>query len=37
MRQIRASEEFFARHGQGLSFEEVFGKPLSARRSRRSR
>lgn len=28
MRQIRASERYFARGGKGLSFEEVFGEPL---------
>jgi prevent-host-death family protein len=33
MRQIRASERYFARGGKGLSFEEVFGVPL--RRSRK--
>jgi|SRR5437667_9041058 len=28
MRQIRESEQFFAKGGAGLSFEEVFGEPL---------
>ena len=28
MRQIRASEQFYAKGGEGLSFEEVFGEPL---------
>ena len=34
MRQIRASRTYFARGGKGLSFEEVFGEPLTARRPR---
>lgn len=34
MRQIRASQKFYARHARGLSFEEVFGEPLAPRRSR---
>ena len=36
MKQIRASERYFAKGGQGLSFEAVFGEPLrvSVRRSR---
>ena len=40
MRQIRASERYFARGGKGLSFEEVFGEPLGrvkAKRRARSR
>ena len=28
MRQIRASERYFAKGGKGFSFEEVFGVPL---------
>ncbi|TAK42386.1 MAG: type II toxin-antitoxin system Phd/YefM family antitoxin [Betaproteobacteria bacterium] len=28
MRQIRASERYFAKGGKGLSFDEVFGEPL---------
>ena len=28
MRQIRASERYFAKGGKGLSFTEVFGEPL---------
>jgi len=28
MKQIEASERYFARGGQGLSFEEVFVEPL---------
>lgn len=35
MRQIRASEAYFARGGKGLSFEEVFGEPLKPRRKKR--
>jgi len=27
MRQIRASERYFAKGGKGLSFEQVFGEP----------
>jgi antitoxin YefM len=34
MRQIRASQKFYAAGGKGLSFEEVFGEPLRARRPR---
>ena len=36
MRQIRASQRYFARGGKGLSFEDVFGEPL-ARPKRRGR
>jgi antitoxin YefM len=32
MRQIRASRKFYASRAKGLSFEEVFGQPLTARR-----
>ena len=35
MRQIRASERYFAKGGKGLSFEEVFGEPLRRIRSRK--
>ncbi len=35
MRQIRASEAYFARGGKGLSFEQVFGEPLRRRKKRR--
>ena len=34
MRQIRASERYFARGGKGLSFEDVFGVPLRQPRKR---
>lgn len=34
MRQIRASEKYFARGGKGLSFEDVFGEPLAPRKTR---
>jgi antitoxin YefM len=34
MVQIRRSEKYFASGGKGLSFEEVFGEPLIARRRR---
>ena len=34
MRQIRASEKFYASGARGLSFEEVFGEPLIVRRRR---
>jgi len=34
MRQIRASERYFARGGKGLSFEEVFGEPLRRTKKR---
>ncbi|TAK80745.1 MAG: type II toxin-antitoxin system Phd/YefM family antitoxin [Betaproteobacteria bacterium] len=35
MRQIRASEAYFARGGKGLSFEQVFAEPLRRRKKRR--
>ncbi len=35
MRQIRASEAYFARGGKGLSFEEVFAEPIKPRRKKR--
>ena len=37
MRQIRASERYFAKGGAGLPFEQVFGEPLRRpkRRTRR--
>lgn len=34
MRQIRASQEFYASGGKGLSFDEVFGEPVKVRRRR---
>jgi len=34
MRQIRSSQRYFARGGRGLSFEEVFGEPLRALKTR---
>jgi hypothetical protein len=34
MRQIRAREKYYARGGKGLSFEQVFGEPLTARKAR---
>lgn len=37
MRQIRASERYFAKGGAGLSFEEVFGEPLRKAKSRKRR
>lgn len=37
MRQIRSSEAYFASGGKGLSFEEVFGEPLSPRGRKRKR
>lgn len=36
MRQIKMSERYFAKGGKGLSFEDVFGEPLTPPR-RRSR
>jgi len=37
MKQIRASECYFARGGKGLSFEDVFGEPLRAGKPARAR
>ena len=34
MRQIRASQKFYASGAKGLSFEQVFGEPLTARKQR---
>ncbi|MBI1736404.1 MAG: type II toxin-antitoxin system Phd/YefM family antitoxin [Candidatus Rokubacteria bacterium] len=34
MRQIRASDAFYAARRSGHSFEDVFGEPLIARRGR---
>lgn len=34
MRQIRASEDYFAKGGKGLSFERVFGEPLRRTKKR---
>jgi prevent-host-death family protein len=35
MKQIRQSEAFYASGKKGLSYEEVFGEPLTPRRKRR--
>jgi prevent-host-death family protein len=35
MRQIRASERYFARGGKGRSFEEVFGERLRGAKKRK--
>ncbi len=35
MQQIRESEQFYARGGRGLSFEEVFGEPVGPRKTRK--
>jgi prevent-host-death family protein len=37
MKQIRESRDYFASGKQGLSFEEVFGEPLVARRKKTRR
>ncbi len=34
MRQIRRSQQFYAKGGKGLSFEEVFGEPLQTAKPR---
>lgn len=34
MRQIRASQKFYASGAKGRSFEQVFGEPLTARQPR---
>ncbi len=34
MRQIRRSQQFYAKGGKGLSFEEVFGEPLQTAKQR---
>ena len=34
MRQIRASQKFYASGAKELSFEQVFGEPLTARKQR---
>jgi antitoxin YefM len=34
MKQIRASQRYFAKGGKGLSFEEVFGEPIHPLRKR---
>jgi antitoxin YefM len=34
MRQIRASQKYYARGAKGLSFEDVFGEPLAPRKPR---
>ena len=35
MKQIRESEAYFAAGGKGVSYEEIFGEPMKARRKRR--
>jgi prevent-host-death family protein len=37
MRQIRASEAYFASGKKGLSFEQVFGEPLRPRKGKTRR
>lgn len=37
MRQIRASNRYFAKGGAGLSFEQVFGEPLRRPKGRTRR
>ena len=37
MRQIRESRRFYRKGQKGLSFEEVFGEPVSIARRRRAR
>ncbi len=34
MRQVRRSKKFYAQGGRGLSFEDVFGEPLTPPRVR---
>ena len=36
MKQIRASEAYFAGGGKGMSFEDVFGEPLRRVRKKRA-
>jgi antitoxin YefM len=36
MKQIRASERYFAGGGEGLSFEDVFGEPLRQAKKKRA-
>ena len=35
MKQIRRSQRFYAEGGKGLSFEEVFGEPLTPPKKRK--
>jgi len=35
MRQIRGNQQFYVEGGKGLSFEEVFGEPLSPAKKRK--
>ena len=35
MRQIRQSRRFYAANAKGLSFEDVFGEPVAAKKKRR--
>lgn len=37
MRQIGESEAYFAAGGKGLSFEEVFGEPLSPTKAKKKK
>lgn len=37
MRQVRESEAYFASGKKGLSFEDVFGEPLSPRKRKKKR
>jgi prevent-host-death family protein len=34
MKQIRRSRQFYANHAKGLSFEDVFGEPVAAKKKR---
>jgi len=34
MRQVRRSKKFYARGARGLSFQDVFGEPLTPPRAR---
>jgi prevent-host-death family protein len=37
MEQIRSSQRYYARRRRGLSFEQVFGEPLTPRKARGGR
>lgn len=37
MEQIRTSQRYYARRRRGLSFEQVFGEPLTPRKARGGR
>ena len=37
MEQIRTSQRYYARRRRGLSFEQVFGEPLTPRKARGAR